>query len=193
MTPNGPSFISGSAQNGDSDAILAYVGDLTLQLHETGFHCSEAIFRAVGSIFLSDVISNETILRMAMVFRGGMAATMSSHCGGLTVGLLVIGALYGRIDPNENAALAPGLARMYWKQFLDFFKTSHCSTLRREEPGLVAPTRCGGIMVQSARLMTAFLLDLERAMPAIETIRSFRVDRSEEPCHEQIVPLLPFD
>jgi C_GCAxxG_C_C family probable redox protein len=175
------------------DEIIESVGEHTLALHDEGYHCSEAIFRAVASKFLPDALKNETILRMVMPFRGGMAATMGSHCGGLTSGILIIGALYGRLSADEDAIIGPALARMYWKLFLDAFGTSHCTTLRKGEPTPEAPTRCGGIMVRSAQMQAAFLLDLQHVMPTKEFARTFRIDRSGEPCHEEIVPLLPID
>ena len=126
-----------------------------------------------------------------MPFRGGMASTMSSHCGALTAGILVIGALYGRLEPDGDPKLAPAIARRYWQTFLDEFGTSHCTTLRQGEPGPEAPTRCGGIIVHSSRMLLQLLQDLQQHPPTPEQLEEWQVDRTKEPCHEKIPPLPP--
>lgn len=126
-----------------------------------------------------------------MPLRGGMAGTMSSHCGGLTVGILIIGALYGRLEPEGDDQLAPAVARRYWQLFLDEFGTSHCTTLRQAEPGPEAPTRCGCIMVRSARMLLRLLREVQAHPLTAGQIEDWQVDRTKEPCHEKIRPVLP--
>jgi hypothetical protein len=77
----------------------------------------------VGAQVLNQSELCDTVLKMAMPFRGGMAGTMSSHCGALTSGILLIGALYGRLKPDGDEKLAPAIARRYWQMFLDEFGT----------------------------------------------------------------------
>lgn len=126
-----------------------------------------------------------------MPLRGGMAGTMSSHCGALTSGILLIGALYGRLEPDGDETLAPAIARRYWQMFLDEFGTSHCTTLRQGEAGPEAPTRCGCIMVRASRLLLGWLREVQEHPPTAEEIETWQVDRTEEPCHEKIRPILP--
>ena len=165
-------------------------GKRVLELHSQEYHCSESLIRALWPVILPDEELTTLIKKMVMPLRGGMASTMSSHCGGLTIGLLLIGALYGRADVKEgDARLAPALGRRYWKMFLEEFGTSNCTLLRNGEPGTEAPTRCGCIMVRSVHLLLEFFNILYKERPSLETIYAYQLDRSQEPCHEQVVPL----
>jgi len=127
---------------------------------------------------------------MVMPLRGGMASTMSSHCGGLTIGILLIGVVYGRDNVETgDARLAPALSRRFWKMFLEEFGTSNCTLLRSGEPGTEAPSRCGCIMVRSVRLLLNLFNNIYNEHPDLETIYAYEVDRSKEPCHEEVSPL----
>lgn len=137
------------------------VGNMALEIHKQGYHCSETIIRSVGSVVLGPSDLTETMLRMVFPLHGGIADTKTSHCGCLTTGILIIGALYGRISPVEDETLAMSAARRYWRLFLDEFGTTHCETLKKGNPGLEASTRCGGIMVRSAQILYTLLQEIE--------------------------------
>lgn len=172
---------------------LKAVGDRTLEFHIDGYHCSESVLRGVWPFILPDQPLTDEIKKMIMPFRGGMGASMSSHCGGLTVGMMLLGVLYGRPDLEGDGRLAPAIARKYWQMFLDEFGTSQCTLLRQGEPNLEAPTRCGYIMLRSAMLITSLVDYIEQEKPSIEEIYSWEVDRSNEPCHEKVVPMKTSD
>ena len=169
------------------------VGKKVLELHLQKYHCSESLIRAVWPYVLPESELTSRILKIAMPFRGGIGASMSSHCGGLTIGFMLIGAIYGRDDIDGDGRLAPALCRQYWKMFLDEFGTSNCTLLRQGEPGPEAPSRCGCIMVRSAQLMLKFFNKIHEENQPIEDIYSFKLDRSHEPCHEQVVPIKSSD
>ena len=172
---------------------LKQVAEKTNQLHEEGYHCSETILRGVWPFIMPDKPLTDEITKMIMPLRGGMAASMSSHCGGLTVGILMIGARYGRADLEGDGKLAPSIARKFWQLFLDEFETSQCTLLRSGEPGPEAATRCGCIMVRSAVLVTSLIDAIEKEKPSLEEIRSWKVDRTNEPCHEKVPPMKSSD
>ncbi len=163
------------------------------QLHAEGYHCSETILRAVWPFVMPETSLSDEIIKMIMPLRGGMAATMSSHCGGLTVAVLMIGARFGRVDLQGDGKLAPSIARKYWQIFLDEFETSQCTLLRSGEPGPEAESRCGCIIVRSSVLITSLIDAIEKEQPAIEEIHSWKVDRRNEPCHEQVAPMKSSD
>ncbi len=165
------------------------VGENALAFKDSGFHCSESLIRAVWPMVLPERELCDDVLRVVMPFRGGTAGTTSSHCGGLTVGIALAGALYGRVDVDGDYKLAPSVARYYWKLFLEKFGTSNCTLLRREEPGPEAPSICGCIIVRSARLMLAYYDSLKNNFPPLEEVYNWTVDRSQEPCHERVTPL----
>ncbi len=167
-------------------------GKKVIEIHNQGYHCSESLIRTLWPIILPDQELTDNLIKVAMPFRGGMASTMSSHCGGLTIGIMMIGAVYGRVNlEGDDAKLAPAIARHYWKMFLDDFGTTNCTLLRSGEPGPEAPSRCGCIMVRSVQLLLRLFNQLYTEKPSLETIYSYQVDRSQEPCHEKVVPLTP--
>ena len=172
-----------------SQSRMIEVGEKALAYKESGFHCTESLLRAVWPYVLPKEELLDQTKKVMMPFRGGIGATTSSHCGGLTVGIALAGALYGRLQADEDVKLASSIARKYWEVFLQEFGTSNCTLLRREEPGPEAPTICGCIIVRSARLMVAFYDSLKMNMPPLEEIYSWIVDRSQEPCHEHVTPL----
>lgn len=180
--------------------MLTYTNDETtmnkireeiITLHTAGYHCSETLVRALWPYLLPEQALTPTILRMTATLHGGMAESMSSHCGGLTIGLLLIGALYGRSDVNGDARYDAAIARGFWQRFLDEFSTSNCTTLKNQ--ALVDPdiSRCTYIMVRSAQLFLQYLHAFEAKPVDKEVLYYWRVDRTKEPCHEQIAPLKP--
>jgi hypothetical protein len=109
---------------------LGEVAKRANQIHNEGYHCSETILRTVWPYIMPDKELSDEIKKMVMPLRGGIAATMSSHCGGLMVPILMIGVRYGRVDLQGDGKLAPSISRKYWQLFLDEFGTSQCTLLR---------------------------------------------------------------
>ena len=171
-----------------SERIQA-VGEKALAFKDEGFHCSESLIRAVWPFVVPDRELSDDVLRIIMPFRGGIGGTTSSHCGGLTVGIALAGAIYGRVNADEDHKLGSSIARQYWRIYLEEFGTSNCTLLRRDEPGPEASSICGCLIVRAARLMVAYYDSLKIDMPPLEEIYSWTVDRSQEPCHERVVPL----
>ncbi len=173
------------------EGTLSNLDELIIDFHNQGYHCSETLIRALWPQLLPQCELSETILKMTSTLHGGMAETMSSHCGGLTVGILLIGALYGRSDAKGDARYDCAIARGYWQLFLDEFKTSHCTTLKKETYTGGAQSRCTYIMIRSAHLFLQFISNLKNNPIDKEELYHWRVDRTIEPCHEQIIPLKP--
>ena len=169
------------------------VGKTVLDLHLQQYHCSETLIRALWPFIIPEEELSPRILKIAMPFRGGLGASMSSHCGGLTIGFMLIGAVYGRTDLAGDGRLAPALCRQYWKMFLDEFGTSNCTLLRAGKPGPEAPSRCGCIMVRSAQLVLKFFNKIHAENQDLDSIYSFKLDRTKEPCHEQVIPMKSSD
>jgi C_GCAxxG_C_C family probable redox protein len=175
----------------NKDGSLREVGELVIDLHAAGYHCSETLIRALWPYLLPDRKLDETILKMTSTLHGGMAESMSSHCGGLTIGILLIGAMYGRIDVNGDARFDSALARGFWQRFLNEFGTSNCTTLKQGNFLGGTPSRCTYIMVRSARILVEYVSEFKQNPVEKADLYHWRVDRTKEPCHEQIFPLKP--
>lgn len=172
----------------NSDGSKREVGELVREVHhQLGYHCSETLMRVLWPYLLPEEELTDAMLRMTMVLHGGIADSMGSHCGALTVPILLIGAKYGRENMTGDDRYAPSLARGFWQHFLDEFGTSNCTALKQDQPPTgEAPTICGCIMVRSARLLLEYIDEIEKNPPHKEELYAFRLDRSKEPCHEKI-------
>lgn len=175
----------------NDEITMKKIREEIIALHNKGYHCSETLVRGLWSYLLPQKALTPTVLRMTATLHGGMAESMSSHCGGLTIGLLLIGALYGRTEVRGDARYDAAIARGFWQRFLNEFGTSNCTSLK-DQPAIDPDiSRCTYIMVRSAQLLLQYLHEFEATPIDKEVLYYWRVDRTKEPCHEQIIPLKP--
>jgi C_GCAxxG_C_C family probable redox protein len=109
----------------------------------------------VGEHVLDDLTPQAR--RMATGFSGGLGNTRQELCGALSGGVLLIGALFGRVGAAEDDQLAIDLAARYRDRFLERFGYTQCAQLREnvvDPPGGLGS--CGDLVEQAARI----LLDL---------------------------------
>ncbi len=169
---------------------IAEAEKMAARLHAEGFHCTETILRTLWAFLLPKKELSRDIARMTEVLHGGIAETMSSHCGALTIGILMIGLIYGRENLNGDDHLASAISRGYWRKMLDEFGTSHCTTLRSDQTLTgEAPTRCGCIIVRAVRLFLAYMKEINNHQISYEEMILWDVDRTNEPCHEKVMPV----
>ena len=120
-----------------------------------GYHCSEAVLQAVAPHLVPDW--NPDCARLATPFAGGTGGTQQELCGALSGGMMVIGALLGRVQAGVDDQEAQDLTAAYRRRFREAFGDSQCETLRATvvhgEGGM------GSCSVLVARA-TALLLDL---------------------------------
>lgn len=117
--------------------------------------------RAVGVYALGESALTDTILRMMTTIHGGLADTKQGHCGALLAGLLIIGALFGRVQADGDDAQAKTVARQYWQRFIEEFGSDHCGTLRSTgKVGPEYPSVCGTIMVRAAGILVDLLEEI---------------------------------
>jgi C_GCAxxG_C_C family probable redox protein len=98
-----------------------------LNYFRSGFHCAESISKAIVELF-SDEPSSE-IPRVATGFGGGMGGSHEEACGALTGGILAIGYLYGRSDPNAGKDDAFKLVAEFRKRFLEEVGSTGCKNI----------------------------------------------------------------
>ncbi len=97
--------------------------------HSAGFHCAEAVSRAIVDAYGKR--PSREIPRVASAFGGGAVKTFDGTCGALTGGLVAIGYLYGRMEPDREAAKKEvfQLARALGERFRSAYGASNCSSV----------------------------------------------------------------
>ena len=65
-----------------------------------GYHCSEAATRTLLEIIHGD--AEPTLIKVSTAFMGGIAGTQQHICGAVSGGLIVLGSLFGRVEPAVN-------------------------------------------------------------------------------------------
>jgi C_GCAxxG_C_C family probable redox protein len=108
-------------------------------------------------------------VRVSTSLGGGVAGTRQELCGALSGGILVIGGLLGRQDPDTDDTEAYALGEKFRARFLAAMGDTQCDRLRTaiEAPG--GPGTCALLVAQTA----AILLDLlNGASPTKHEVRS---------------------
>jgi C_GCAxxG_C_C family probable redox protein len=98
-----------------------------LELFNSGFHCSQAVFAA----FSEDLgLSSKTALKIACPFGGGLGG-YGKTCGALTGAMMVIGLKFGSSEVNdpETKKLSRDKTRALIETFERTHGTSNCNEL----------------------------------------------------------------
>ena len=111
------------------------------------YHCSEAIFIAVGEHALGEV--SENMIKMTTPFAGGIGSQHKDLCGALTGGIMAIGAIDGRSDSKVNDDACLALASTYRDAFLEKFGSLVCEDLKQGA--------CGELTRQASLLLMNLL------------------------------------
>lgn len=116
-----------------------------------GWHCSESVVLAVGDQLFPDKLPH--ILRIAAPFSGGIGGTQEELCGACSGGLMVIGALHGRIAVNEDDALCLALSSAFRERFKAHFGYLRCKDQREHWIGQPGQPDCAELAAQTVRLL----------------------------------------
>jgi hypothetical protein len=80
----------------------------------------------------------------------------SSHeglCGAFTAGVMVIGAVHGRVDPAEDDTRCQELVLDFRDRFQGRFSTLNCGELRKEDYGSSGREPCSVLVERAARIL----------------------------------------
>jgi arsenite methyltransferase len=135
---------------------------------ESGRHCAEAVSKTILEIFSSRPA--ESAVRCAAGFGGGIAGTFEEVCGALSGGVLALGLLLGRSEPDANRITLGELTRQFRQRFISEFGSSHCATLRNGFAQKNDPLACPKLSAQAAVILADMLYRFESEKDApIET------------------------
>jgi len=97
--------------------------EIAVSLFDQGFSCSQSVFSAFAPRF---DIPQELALRLGAPFGGGIAR-QGEVCGAVTGALMVLGAKFGYLKPQDRDATYAVV-----QEFIRRFKERHSSILCRE-------------------------------------------------------------
>jgi C_GCAxxG_C_C family probable redox protein len=108
---------------------------------------------AVGDHYFGQV--PELLLRASCPFGGGVGGCREELCGVLSGGIIMLGALRGRVSPTENDEGVRLLARQYRDWFMRRYGNSACNPIRNQMPEV--DKRCRSVVEEGARELVELL------------------------------------
>ena len=130
-----------------------------------GYHCSESVVLAAGPRLVRDW--HPTCARLSTGFAGGVGGSQHELCGAVAGGVMIIGALLGRVSLQDDA-LAQSLTKRFRERFREAFGETECSWLRENVVHLEGGLGSCAVLVERT---TMLLLDVlaEAGVPVPDT------------------------
>ena len=110
---------------------------------------------SVGEYMLENM--DDQMCRMATGFSGGGGRTERDLCGALTAGIMVIGALHGRISPQEDEDQCMLAVNQFRDRFAQTLGSVHCYELREEKYGSHNQAPCSVLVTRAADILLEIL------------------------------------
>ncbi len=102
-------------------------GKRAFAYHQSGFHCAEAVAKAVVETYAQGM--SPEIPKVASAFGGGIGRTHHDICGALVGGLIALGSLLGRSEPGADWSATYELAAELRQRFVREHGTTNCGAL----------------------------------------------------------------
>lgn len=118
---------------------------------------------AVGRQILGPL--DERTIRMTTGFSGGVGGTHNDLCGAFSAGVMILGALYGRVDPAEDDSRVKRIVKEYRDLFQAGLGAVHCYELRLENYGSQGKEPCSVLVERAAAILLALIRENEEPSP----------------------------
>jgi C_GCAxxG_C_C family probable redox protein len=93
------------------------------------------------------------VLRMTTGLAGGVGGCQQELCGALSGGAMIIGAEYGRTQPEEDDSECDRLVCLYRDRFVDALGTARCCELRESGYGSDGQWPCSVLVERATQLL----------------------------------------
>jgi C_GCAxxG_C_C family probable redox protein len=100
---------------------------------------------------------DEGLLRASTALAGGLGCSHEEVCGALNGGMMLIGVLYGRTDPETDDTECNRLACAYRDRFVAEFGLSRCADLRASGYGSEGIWPCSELVERATRILLGTL------------------------------------
>ena len=125
---------------------------------QSGFNCAEAVSKVIAEWYTKE--PSASIPKVASGFGGGIGGSKGDTCGALTGGVIALGYLWGRMEPNGDKKIVYELASEFRKKFIDSFGSSNCQSLLNgfgEQENMI---KCKKLTARAAGILSEMLEDL---------------------------------
>ena len=103
------------------------VEKLAFEYFKSGYWCSESVFKAITETFTEN--TDGSLSRLASGFVGGMGSSHEEACGALTGGIMALGYLCGRTNPEDDLTELKEMVIKYRERFIGEFGSTNCGVL----------------------------------------------------------------
>lgn len=107
---------------------LAVILERARETYRAKYHCSEAVVIAVGEHYLPAL--PDLLVRVSCPFGGGVGGCRQELCGALSGGIIMLGALWGRVSSQQNDDMLYKLVCRLREQFQAQYGSSLCQPIR---------------------------------------------------------------
>jgi C_GCAxxG_C_C family probable redox protein len=114
---------------------------------------------AVGEHVLGKV--DDQLQRATSGLSGGVGGTHEELCGALSGGVMIIGALHGRVLPDQDDSYCGELSARYRERFIQKFGTTRCADLRASGYGSDGEWPCSVLVERATQVLLEVLEDEE--------------------------------
>ncbi len=129
----------------------------TLKYFRSGFHCAEALSKAIVEIF-SDRPAVD-IPGVASGFGGGTGRSRQEMCGALAGGVIALGFLCGRMEPDKDVNRTQKLVEEFRRRFIENFGSSNCGVLLETLGEQEKMSKCIQLTARAAGVLADLLVE----------------------------------
>ncbi|UCG63016.1 MAG: C_GCAxxG_C_C family protein [Candidatus Zixiibacteriota bacterium] len=122
---------------------------------DSGFNCAESVLKATMESRVDNV--SPELPKIASALGGGVGGSHEELCGALSGGVLAIGLLYGRTEPEVDVQFAKDLATEFRARFLKEFGTTKCGVLLERFGEQDNDDKCAELTGAAAALLSDLL------------------------------------
>ena len=115
------------------------------------FHCAEAVCKTIVECFSPE--SRIPVHKLASGFGGGIGASHGETCGALTGGIVALGWLYGRANPEDDKTKVLALSGELRRGFIEKYGTTNCQQLLEQFVGQVEGQKCKKLTADTAGML----------------------------------------
>jgi C_GCAxxG_C_C family probable redox protein len=106
---------------------------------------------AVGGRYINDF--NDDFVKMATGFSGGIGDSRMQLCGAYSAGVMVIGSLTGRNNPQEDDNVCFSGVKSFTEKFNRSIMSTNCGLLREMRYGSGNIEPCSSLVRRSVRIL----------------------------------------